>query len=412
MWNVGSNQTKNKLRLLSIKQNASRAVKFGLSILLLCLVWDARLLVADETPQNIDEDAPAETAPEESPPTAEPEPSTPATDAEPDLDALPEIEARILQLKPVKMSTSKRVFLFETSQQDISIPPERKLLLIKDGDENIMALRVLRSMPAQNQIIAKRIRKYEGHEELILGDSLLAVEKLSDRVSPPPSEEDKADMEEVEPEPLPFDPDLDAGSSPNPDGQDSNRSTNSLEEDNKDELGLSVEENHVQFEKHKYWLTAGAALLSNTPNGGSLNSGGYYYAGAGVRYGVTVAERLWNKNPSHLDSLTLEGGLYFYQILGLDEASDGTSGSYSVVPLLVTGRYNYFFTEDFVGFLYAGFIKNTVMSSNNSTEERVNNLSRLAPALGIGATYRIGPQWYARTDVGIDTLGLSLMLRF
>jgi hypothetical protein len=339
-------------------------------------------------------------------------------------DALPDIEAKMLHLKVLKTSTSGRVYLLQlaspsgqapsdqtssdsTSSENKDKPPANKILLLRNGDENVMALRVLRDITGTDQVIAKRIKKYDGYETLDTDAEFDAIEKISDIIPPPPTPEDKDDMAEVEPEPLAFDPDLDTGSSPSP--NDSENDDNDSET-----LGASIEEHSVSFEKQKHWLVLTMGILRNTPDGGmsSLN----YYAGAGLRYGYDIGRRLFVTRDERLDTFTIEAGAFFYTIGGLDSStstdSSTPSDSYTLAPILVTGRYTYYFNEDFGLFVYGGVLKNNVMASSNATDERVANLSQALPALGTGALLRVGPQWYTRIDAGLDMISANLMIRF
>jgi len=235
----------------SIKQNASAAVKHALLLLVLSgasLGWSG-LSLADETP-----------------------PPPPA----PSEDALPDIQATLRHLKVIKASTSRRVYLMDLpadpspdaqTPDGSEKPPEKKILLVRNGDENLMALRVLRDISGTNQVIAKKIKQYGDHDALDIGQEYYALEKLSDVIPPPPTPEDKADMQEVEPAPLAFDPDLDTGSSPTPDSDDDGALPKGEER-----LGASIEEKIVPFEPHRHWIAAIFGLVRNTPEADPLSA--------------------------------------------------------------------------------------------------------------------------------------------
>jgi hypothetical protein len=400
----------------SIKQNARHSVKRAMSWTLLLVlglgVLEHRALAEDEPP---------------------PPPSEESPDAS--QGALPDIEATTRLLKIIKSSTSRRVYLIDVSngpapqtesdsQASNPAPPSesgekpavRKLLLVRNGEENILALRVLRDISGTNQVIAKKIKQYGNHEALEVGQEYYALEKLSDIVPPPPTPQDKADMAEVEPAPLAFDPDLDTGSSPMPDNLDDESGNRG------DRLGASIEEKNVPFEKHRHWISAVVGLIRNTPDEDQLN--GRYYTAGGIRYGYDVGRRIFVTRDDRLDTFTLEGSLFYYSISGLDAGStDSTSGStttttstttdtYTLTPIAATGRYTYYYNEDFGIFVYGGLMKNIVMNSQNSSEDRVANLGRVIPAVGAGALLRVGPQWYTRIDAGLDMISANLMIRF
>jgi hypothetical protein len=347
--------------------------------------------------------------------------------------AIPDINATTRLLKIIKSSTSRRVYLIDVTkdpaaaqpQSEIQNPPPaeagekpavNKLLLIRTGEENIMALRVLRDITGTTQVIAKKIRQYGDHEALELGQSFYALEKISDVVPPPPTPQDKADMAEVEPAPLAFDPDLDTGSSPFPDG---------LEDpfgNKEDRLGASIEEKNVPFERHRHWIGVAVGLLRNIPDADQMN--GRYYSAGGVRLGYDMGRRIFVSRDDRLDTFTVEGSLFYYSISGLDAGSTSTDTSsssttttagtdtYTIMPLAATGRYTYYYTENFGIYFYGGIMKNMVMNSQNSSADRVANLGRVIPAVGVGGLLRVGPQWYTRIDVGLDMIGANLMIRF
>jgi hypothetical protein len=146
---------------------------------------------------------------------------------------------------------------------------------------------------------------------------------------------------------------------------------------------------------------------------------GRYYSAGGIRYGYDVGRRIFVTRDDRLDTFTLEGSLFYYSISGMDAgSSDNTAtavagtDTYTITPVAATGRYTYYYNEDFGVFVYGGFMKNFVLSSQNSSEERVVNLGRVIPAIGAGALLRVGPQWYTRIDAGLDMIAANLMIRF
>jgi hypothetical protein len=391
----------------SIKQNARLSVKRAMSwavLLTLGLGLLERAALAEDEP--------------------------PAPSSEESQEPLPDIEATTRLLKILKSSTSRRVYLIDVSngpapqaQSDSQPsapatptesgekPSVRKLLLVRDGEENILALRVLRDITGTSQVIVKKIKQYGNHEALDIGQEYYALEKLSDVIPPPPTPQDKADMAEVEPAPLAFDPDLDTGSSPMPDNLDDD-SGNKV-----DRLGASIEEKYVPFERHRHWIAAAVGLIRNTPDADQMS--GRYYSAGGIRYGYDVGRRIFVTRDDRLDTFTLEGSLFYYTISGMDAgSSDNTAtavagtDTYTITPVAATGRYTYYYNEDFGVFVYGGFMKNFVLSSQNSSEERVVNLGRVIPAIGAGALLRVGPQWYTRIDAGLDMIAANLMIRF
>ena len=177
---------------------------------------------SDEAPAPQPEGAPSPTesitAPssELAPPAvAEPSPepaSSPDANSAPAPSArkLPDIEAKTFDVMAGKKSTSNRVYMIQLPGENGVLPKVGKILLFRKGTEPVMAFRVLKTYPAQKKFAAKRIRKYKGHDVLLDGDSFEAIEKLSDYIPPPPSAQDKSDLQELEkslsspaPEPVP-----------------------------------------------------------------------------------------------------------------------------------------------------------------------------------------------------------------
>lgn len=209
------------------------------------------------------------------------------------------------------------------------------------------------------------------------------------------------------PPPQPYDPELDGDSSPSPDNSDAYLGAG--DDDDDSDQGVEVsDDDSMMIDLHKQWVSAGLGLLRNTPDG----SGSSYFTGAGFRYGYDIADLIFMRSAKSQDSLTLEGALYFYNILNLDQAND----SYDLMPVTITMRYNMFFTESFGVFLYGGVVRNVILAANPSgsptTATRVSNMSQVMPAAGAGLLLQLGPGWYARLDAGIDIAGMSLVLRF
>jgi hypothetical protein len=352
-----------------------------------------------------------------------------------DAAPLPAIEAKTLHLKPIKISSGRKSYVLEKIQSpegeaEVSEPvPEEtpdasdngtgvrkkgKIILLRQEGENIMALRVMQEDPDHNQVYVRRIRQYGDHDELAMGSNYLAIEKIMDVVPPSPQEqkEERKDLKELG-APKQFDADVDSPSSPAP--GDNPDAIKKAEDTDEVPIGASVDE-VGRHNNHHQWLTVGYALLRNVPSfsGGNLAIGGNFYSSGGVRYAYTFKDHIWFNNGSREDSLTVEGGLYYYKILSLDVAGD----SYTVMPVIGTVRYNMFLNENWGWFLYGGFEYNRILDADQSTDSaqtyntRIYNLSRTLPCAGAGALVRFGPEWYVRVEAGIDVVGASLVLRF
>lgn len=181
------------------------------------LFWSGTSLadVDDMPDDNAQQTSPPPTAPAPAPtPTPEQTPAqasdqapdqapAPTADAAPadstDPNALPEIEAKIYHLRPIKISNGRKSYVFEklpdpegtteTAPPDTESEPtpepgqprkKGKVILLRQEGENIMALRILQEDKDKNQIYARRAQRYNDHDELVLGSNYLGIEKLMD----------------------------------------------------------------------------------------------------------------------------------------------------------------------------------------------------------------------------------------
>lgn len=397
---------------------------------------------------------------------------------------LPEIDARTYEVRVSKRSQSNRLYLFE------NVPGERtkvgSIVLLKKGEERIMALRVLKTFSERKLFIARRVKNYGTHILLEPGDSYDAIEKIADLREPkkptpapsevpvtpesladlppeafgepPPSAQDALDMKELDPLPtvplppapapdplpspstsadipppppsgpdagpleeastapqgpppeiLPYDPELDAGSSPGGlDSLDRERpKTHQISDDDDtvdDSLfGQSVDEVYP-MDIFNHWLSGEIGIFRNN----AASGGSSYFGGAGFRYAVTLGRMLFLRRLRAQDSLALEGGAFYYKVLSYSNPND----AYTVVPLVGTLRYSMLVSESVGVFLYGGIVKNLITSAASPTDDSLEKLGTLLPAAGGGLLFRIGPSWEARVDLGIDMMGGGLIIRF
>lgn len=178
-------------------------------------------------------------------------------------------------------------------------------------------------------------------------------------------------------------------------------------EDSDDAESMSVEEVHA-FDPYSQWLTGAFGYFRNSGVNGSAAS---YFAGGGVRYGITVLDRPFLDSNGAQDAIVIEAGAFYYQVVNFITSGD----SYTVVPLIGTIRYDLSFSETFTVFFYAGFMTNLAYaaSGNSNDQESVREgLALNTPAAGAGLLYRVGPSWDVRADLGTDTAQLALVLRF
>ncbi len=342
------------------------------------------------------------------------------------LEPLPDIEARNFPVKVVKRSKSMRTYLFDDMSESKTSPG--RILLLRRESEPIMAFRVLKTYPEKKQFAAKRVRTYRDVNQLDVDEPYAALEKVSDIAPPPPTLEDKADLKELEanspvggtdpesqdptkigsaPDTQPYDPDLDAGTSPPPSGaadSEGSRERSRDEDEIDSHLGVIVDEVYP-LDTDSHWLSAGLGFLRNVDSDGAPS----FYIGAGARYALTLGKTLFLRRAHAQDSLAVEGGIYYYKIINF---TAGKSDAYNVMPLMGTVRYNILFGENFGIFLYGGIVRNNATIASSGSEEARALLAQTYPAAGGGLLFRVGPSWFARVDLGFDTVGLGLILRF
>jgi hypothetical protein len=195
---------------------------------------------------------------------------------------------------------------------------------------------------------------------------------------------------------------------PAPPATDLNSNSNSSDDSDNDDVGsISVEEVRA-FDPYSQWLTGAFGYFRNSGVNGASSS---YFAGGGLRYGITIFDRVFADSSSAQDAFVIEAGAFYYQVVNFIKTGD----SYTVVPLIGTIRYDLSLSESFTLFFYAGFMENIASypsgNSNDSDATRAG-LALQTPAAGAGFFYRVGPSWDLRVDVGTDTAQLGLVLRF
>ncbi|MGK5087875.1 hypothetical protein WDW86_09985 [Bdellovibrionota bacterium FG-2] len=313
------------------------------------------------------------------------------------------IEARTFSTTIAKQSRSAKVFLFANTQKNM--PPVGRILLLKKKGEPFMAVRVLKVYSDKEQFAAKRIKRYPKFAPPQNDDLFIAIEKLSDLAAPPPSSQDNRDLQELENgdslDAPPATPSSDTEDLESPQGVPSRRGGD--EEDVDEDIEIEIDEVSV-LDPHYQWLTLGMGYLRNNGAGGAST----YFAAAGFRYGVTLFKMILLQKAHLQDSFALEGGLFYYKTLNYPVADEG----YTVIPMLATARYNVQVKEGFGLFFYGGLIFNRVLIAGQGTEETRLDMSQMVPAAGGGVFFQVGPNWDLRFDLGFDTVGLGLTLRF
>ena len=372
---------------------------------------------------------PVQTAPEPHMEPAPPPPSAPIVTASPSPSPEPGIEAKEFDVKYIRASTSKNIYLFEQTSQQPSeeLPQPGRILLLRVAEktsepemglpEPVMAIRVLKTYPELKQFAGKRVQSYPKSDSLEPLGQFKALEKTGDIIPPVQTSQDKADLKELEtppatpgvspsPSPSPS-PKVDAKASAKEeeDGSTEEAKVSEASDDEEKDSGQATtieEAPDVTYTPH--WLTLEFGLLKNNTGSGSTT----YLSAGGLRYGYSVLHMMALRKPTLYDSLTLEGGLFYYKVLGFFVSND----AYTVVPIVGTVRYNIHFGESKGFFIYGGLMKNNVISQINGTDANIALLGSANIAAGVGFMLQIGPGWEGRLDLGLDTIGAGIMLRF
>lgn len=353
------------------------------------------------------------------PPTAAPassaEPAAPVTAATP--ETLPEISAKISSVTIDKRSASSRVYLIQNQGPTTNLPAEGRVVLFKNAAGPVMGGLVLKTYPEKNQFAVKNVRDYgNGSLPMEPAQPFTALEKLSDLAPPIPatSTQDRADLKEIAPpapiaQPATELPPLAASATTAPPVTASPAPALSPalsnDEDDDDESGVAIEE-IKPLDKYNNWLTGELGFLRNSDATGTSTT---YFAGGGIRYGLSLGKRLLFARPHLQDSLAAEVGVFYYKIVNfIANAGDG----YNVMPIIPTLRYNLTLSEEFSLFFYGGIMFNFASGVANANAQVTTNLGAAQLAVGTGALFRLGPNFDGRIDLGYDMLGLGLVLRF
>jgi hypothetical protein len=227
----------------------------------------------------------------------------------------------------------------------------------------------------------------------------------------------------AEPSAAPVDAELDNGAPLKINDDDSPEALTEKEQQDIDEMSKIVVQETTTYEREKQWLSVSFGYFLNykdsqlNPQNQIYLAVPVYFSGAMVRYGINIAHDVFLSRGKTQDSLTLEGGVGFYKVINIAQANDGDS--FSIVPTTVTARYNLFFGGDTALFFYLGVNKNFLLAygyqdptAANAVSAAYTDLQSLNPAIGTGLLFRLGPNWYVRTDIGYDVIDLGLVLRF
>ncbi|MBS1959417.1 MAG: hypothetical protein JST80_08100 [Bdellovibrionales bacterium] len=120
---------------------------------------------------------------------------------------LPPIDTHRFTSTPVEVSSSGRVYKFSMKSADV--PRVGNIVLIQEQKKAAMALRVIKSDPNKMEYIARRVRRYDDHQTLIVNRNYESVEKVADKINTPPVGQEPIDGEPLaqaalvtEPEPV------------------------------------------------------------------------------------------------------------------------------------------------------------------------------------------------------------------
>lgn len=370
------------------------------------------------------------------------------------------IKARWFGATVLKRSTSQRVLMLELSTapdlpaSDPSLPlliDERpqmgKIVLLKQDGAPALGVRVIKIYPESGRFAVRTVQTYGAKKSLEVGAVVTALEKVGEVTSLETASSviarDNADLRELENMPIsetipdsmqgapaaarskaraterkgrtdpPPPPGLnDEGSAdpsglapgadaandhtpPSPPGAaDSvNADDSQFDTDGLDEEGIEITAKEtILLDPHRNGLTLGYGMVSN---------GSTYWSSAGVRYSVVMVRKFLSRSPTLQDTLSIEGGLYFYKL-----------DSNSVITTIGTARYNLWSSPNFSPFFYGGLLFNYATPGAGGTDASANAATGIGIAGGVGLMIQFAPQWEFRFDLGMDILGAGLMLRF
>lgn len=329
--------------------------------------------------------------------------------------AVHSIDAEEFTVKVLKRSSSGKVLLFE--DPTLNDPRPGKVLLLKRGDEDLAAIRVLKNYPGR--FAAKVLLKFKDIPDD--GSELRSLKKLSTKVLRQIQDQERAPLDstltddELAKEIAPNDIELDRGiptpqkkkpaikATPVP-KKDEETETLEVSEDALTDDGDFSRTEDVSFERQNHILSLQLGLITNV----DASNVKARYSGIGLRYGWNIARRLLFTQPNRQDMLTLEAGAYYYSITGFETADD----SVTVYPLEGVIRYSFLPNDSIQFFIYLGAVKSFVQASETVTLAGSALLSRTRLALGGGLIVPIGPGWALRGDVGLEKMVFGISLRF
>ncbi len=342
------------------------------------------------------------------------------------VNGVKEIEAQDFKVTLKKTSRSGRVLLFEDPEG--GRPRVGKILLMKSGDEEIGAVRVLKLYPGK--FASKIVLPFKS---FMPGDTYRGIKKIGDKImnlikereqrlqDPDAQKTDDELSREIAPDdaeldrgiPVPLKPEKAPKSSKAPEplfnskGEDIG-APEKLEIDEEDEEGMFAEANSGEvigaLDPFGNAFSFQFATISNLDKTESVTT----YKALGLRLSYNFGRMSLIKKKTVQDMFTLEAGGFFYAIAGFEAPDD----SVSILAFLPTLRYNILIGQYITLYGYGGAMINTVTSSTNVVETSTRKLSKVLPAGGVGGLLQFGPAWAIRADYGVDLFGIGVMLKF
>jgi len=200
-----------------------------------------------------------------------------------------------------------------------------------------------------------------------------------------------------------FDEDLDATTSPR-DLKNEFSKSDQEEGASGSRSGPGIEERESLI---KYQHMAGLSVGSFRNMSGFSIPGTTHY-GFTAYYNEVVDKGIWFHNLAPEDTLSLEFGLGYYSRVNLT----GSTDNYDVIPIRTELLYTLQFNPTFAFITEVGAQFNWVIAAENATEIGLATLSGIQPNFAIGMLYNIGPQWYLRTDLGLDRIAIGLAVKW
>lgn len=344
------------------------------------------------------------------------------------------IEAEEFRVRFLKTSRSGKIYLFEDLADNR--PRPGRILLIKQGNDDILAARVLKNYSgkfAAKVVLPINPVKPDTEYRAIkkLGDKIVAL--IKERENRGKDLDASKTDEDLAKEVAPDDNELDRGipqpkaktkpASAKPEGTSgpASLSKNSKmpeplfnrEGGEIDSFELNEEEafaditvqDDLPIEQHRHAFSFEYGSIKNVDK----DSKPATYSSYGARYGFNLWRMAMLQRKNIQDMFTLELGLFYIPISNFAKIGDNVV----VYPLIGTLRYSVLLGESISLFAYTGFSRGSVSEGpDQSLAGQHAKLARAKALFGVGGMLKIGPAWAARIDVGSDMFGIGAVLKF